>query len=201
MGFAGMRYVEKIIVEEGIGSIDVEGIPTTNLKEIQLPSTMTGIADSLFKSAAKLEKVYPTGEEPEEGVAVKLPEGIAAVGVRAFDTCRELKGRVKFPIAFTEAKESAFISCTGITELTFAEGGDSRSLTFGRQAFYNCSGLVHIHFPDNLTELKAYYRYGNSTDNAYYGCSSLKELTIPGSLKNVTGRTGRAGDGDRDDSE
>ena len=123
MGFAGMRYVEKIIVEEGIESIDTEGIPIENLRQIQLPSTMTGIADRLFKNAAKLEKVYPTGEEPKEGVAVKLPEGIVAVGVRAFDSCRELKGKVELPAALTEVKESAFISCTGFTELTFASGG------------------------------------------------------------------------------
>ena len=115
-----------------------------------------------------------------------------SIGINAFNSCRGLAGEVRLPVSLVEVKESAFISCTGITELTFAEGGDRRSLTFGKRAFASCSGLENIHFPDNLTELKAYYN-GNSYENAYYGLTSLKELTIPGSLKNVTGQTGYYG--------
>lgn len=165
MGFAGMNYVEKIIVEEGIESIDTEGIPTGSLKEIQLPSGMTRIADSLFNGAKKLEKVYLTGEEPEEGVAVKLPEKITVIGTQAFNSCEGLVGELRLPASLTEIKNYAFQRCSGLTgDLVIPE----RVTRIGDSAFVYCSSLgEHLYLGDGLQWIG---------DSALQGCPGMTNL-------------------------
>ena len=45
--------------------------------------------------------------------------------------------------------------------------------TIGTKAFYQCSGLQEITFPDTLTTIE---------NIAFYGCSSLKSVKLPDSI-------------------
>ena len=89
-------------MEEGITDIDNGALPKNKLEQIQLPSTLTKIADSLFFNAPNLKKVYPTAEgwNPPEA-AVILTERIESIGNNAFNGCSSLEGEVRLPEALT----------------------------------------------------------------------------------------------------
>lgn len=122
------------------------------------------------------------------GGAVRVPEGVTAVGDRAFLECRELTGielpagvesvgssafddcgslaRVSFPAGLRRIGSSAFFGCKSLTELALPEGLER----IGGSAFWCCMGLKRVSLPASLRELG---------DNAFAGCIHLHEVLLP----------------------
>ena len=149
--------VKKIIIVEGITG--VKGINPfireTELKEVQMPSTMTDTLPT-FYDCQKLEKA-------------NLPEGIKAVSENAFRNCKSLK-EIIIPDSVKKIERYAFYGCKSLEKADLPS-----NLEFvGNRAFYDCSSLKQIELPDKLTDIYAY---------AFAGCSSAEgRLTIPDSV-------------------
>jgi hypothetical protein len=63
----------------------------------------------------------------------------------------------------------AFYGCTGLTSLTFPNS----VTTIGEYAFYNCSGLTELPLTNFITTIRDY---------AFSGCTGLTSLTLPNSI-------------------
>lgn len=68
--------------------------------------------------------------------------------------------------------ERAFANC-GVESVSICEG----VLTIGRSAFYNCSALKEITFPESLEEIGA---------NAFSECGALEKLRLPDGIKVIS---------------
>lgn len=66
----------------------------------------------------------------------------------------------------------AFYGCSALASVTFPETFS----TIGNYAFYNCSGLTAIALPEGITAT------GNSV---FYGCTSLASVTLPNTLTSI----------------
>jgi hypothetical protein len=75
---------------------------------------------------------------------VAIPEGVTAIGKRAFNKCHALTG-VSIPASVTEIGAGAFGEC-GLTSVTIPEGVTA----IGDEAFERCHGLKSVTIPKSV---------------------------------------------------
>ena len=139
-----------------------------NLTQIKISSNnkyYEVIDNVLFNKTEKTLICYPCGLYREECI---IPEGIQAIGERAFDCCTNLTD-IELPGSITAIGARAFYYCENLTNI---ELPDLVTL-IGEEAFYGCSGLTSIEIPDSVTIIEA---------NTFHGCSNLMSIVIPDSV-------------------
>lgn len=145
----------------------------------------------------------PGGRVPEklalnrrELTAVRLPEGVTAVGKVAFAGCENLQ-QLQLPSTLKTIGEGAFHG-TALEQLVIPEGvtalGDRafayckrlRSVTLpatlrsvGERAFEHCPALEEIVLPQGLVCLRKY---------AFRDCTALRRVTFPPPCGSTAGR-------------
>lgn len=98
------------------------------------------------------------------GGDVMIPEGVKAIGERAFYGCKSLKSAA-IPEGVTEIGGFAFRGCTELREVTVPKSVK----IIGRYAFGDCKGLEYLTIPGRVEEIGKF---------AFSGCY-LKVLTVP----------------------
>ncbi|MCM1310536.1 MAG: leucine-rich repeat domain-containing protein [Bacteroides sp.] len=131
----------------------------TNLKTIQLPSTLKLIDQWAFYGCTGL-------------TSIELPESLEELVTYAFQRCSGLES-VKFNDALTTIGASAFTNCTSLKEANLPK--NLKTLDVG--AFNNCSSLSAVTFGPNIESIG---------QNAFYSCG-LTEFTFPESLTSFGG--------------
>lgn len=104
----------------------------------------------------------------------KVPAKVTTIGSRAFANCLNLTG-IELHSNVLEVGDYAFYGCSNVTYVTF-KGKAMTPTVVGDYAFAMNVDLVTLTFEDgsNVTEIGNY---------AFFGCDSLKLLTIPSSLE------------------
>ena len=132
---------------------------THNIKEIELPETVTEIgAESFYSYEFRgLEKII-------------IPDSVTAIGKCAFDTCGSLT-TITIPSGVTEIEERVFSGCALIS-ITIPSG----VTTIGSSAFSHCDSLTSITIPNSVTTIGK---------NAFSNCYSLTSITIPNGITEI----------------
>ena len=139
---------------------------------------------------------------------VMIPEGVTSIGMTAFSNSYALPS-LAIPASVTSIGWSAFSGCWNLAEIVVAEGNQYYQSMNGvlltkdgtrlilcpsgkpgeysvpegvaiieDSAFDSCGLLTAVHLPGSLREIKAY---------AFFGCSSLAEVTIADGLLSIGG--------------
>lgn len=103
--------------------------------------------------------------------AVRVEQGITAIGARAFRDCAALT-ELTLPDGLLEIRDSAFRG-TGIETVKLP----GTVKTLGSHAFRDCAALAEVTLPQGLKTMGA---------RVFAGCSSLKQLLLPESLSNLS---------------
>ena len=102
---------------------------------------------------------------------VRIPEGIAEIGVCAFIMRNELKS-VEIPAGVGRIGNGAFYGCKNLSRVVIPG-----SVTeIGREAFSGCEGLSKLELSDGLKRID----FG-----VFNGCKSLRQVTIPESVTDL----------------
>lgn len=163
----------------------------SSLETVTLPSALLWIGDYSFEGCSRLKEII-------------IPEGVKMIGYYAFNDCQSLT-KASLPSTLAESftyngctyrssySGSNFKGCTNLTEVILPEGLTllysnmfykvssikhitlPSSLKVINSAFAECSGLLELELPSGLTQL-----------GSIYGCSSLRSLNIPESVKEVS---------------
>ena len=181
-----------ILTEINISNITIIGdyqfYGFSDLKDINLPSTLTKIGEDAFKNCPIEKAIIPSIVAPfinnsklkdvkiisgknilDESFKdcnllanVELPNTIEVIGNRAFGNCIALDS-IELPSSLTKIGENAFYGCSSLENIIIPS-----SINFiGENAFSNCNSLKNINLPKSI---KTYTNsiFSNSLDNLYY---------------------------------
>ncbi len=170
-----------------------------------MPDTVTTISQSAFEDCDKLTEVvvssqvskivYRAFASCDSLAKIDLPEGLVSIGFQAFEDTKALKSIV-LPEGLTTIEEAAF-RWSGLTSLTLPdsmetvywsafEDTDIVTLDLGKgvkeihSSAFRYTPVTSVTLPDSLTYLGS---------NAFYNCTSLKELTIGSGLIEISNST------------
>ena len=115
---------------------------------------------------------------------VTVGSGVTVIGGAAFFACEKLE-HVRLPAALTEIEASAFYGCTALKAVYITDvaawckihfGFFSNPLNNGAALYLNGSPLEKLVIPEGVTAI---------AEDAFSGCSSLREVTIASSVISV----------------
>ena len=210
--FRSLSGLETIILPDTITSIGTYAFAScASLKSFTIPAGVTEIAEGTFAGCTKLtsitipEGVTKIGISAFEGctslTTITLPASLTEIGAAAFRGCTALKSIV-IGDNVTAIGNYAFENCTALESVEFSSGNAIEALgsspykesaifrntkalksivlpnsvkVIGANLFQN-SGIESIQLSDSLTAISEY---------AFAGCASLKNVTVPASVKYV----------------
>lgn len=116
----------------------------TNLKEFELPSSVTEIGYFAFSNCNMLTKsVYNKtifARLPIDAESCTVKDGTKEIASAAFRKCSKLS-KVELPNSITTIGESAFAECSLLSSITIPKS----TTKIGNYAFFNCSNLRAIY--------------------------------------------------------
>ena len=165
----------------------------SRLTSVTIQSGVTRIAASAFRSCSRL-------------VSITLPESLTEIGDSAFESCRSLTA-INLPSGITLIGDRAFALCTGLKEF----GGEGNSyysiidnsaliIDGGRALWAYAVAATNTTFsvPMGVTEIGSHVFYQSQLtdimvpqgitiigDQAFAGCTGLRELALPEGLTSI----------------
>ncbi len=193
--FSGCSNLQSLTIGNSITSIGNSAFSSCrSLTEITIPDSVTSIGEYAFSSCRSLTEII-------------IPDSVTSIGEYAFSNCSSLTSAT-IGNSVTSIGERAFYNCTALTEINF-NATNMNDLSSGNSVFYNTGkdgeGIT-VNIGANVTRIPAYlfYPYSslyapkivtvNFTENsqcesignsAFYGCTSLTEITIPDSVTSI----------------
>ena len=197
--------ITEAVLPDGLTSIcDYAFYQCTNLSEITIPDSVTSIGSSALSSCTGLvsitvpcSSISPSAFSGCTAIAnIHLTKGTGVMidyyaywaeggidGSTIMLYCTspwyELRKNaltITLDEGIQNIGDSAFYSCTGLTEITIPDSVTS----IGACAFYSCTGLSEITIPDDVTSIGGC---------AFSGCTGLTEITIPDGVTSINGST------------
>lgn len=181
--YGGSRSLEELILQEGVESL-CHFENSTNLRSVQLPSTMKELGYDAFCGCTLL-------------ASINLPEGLETLGWNAFSETSltsivvpasvtnyppyntsapfyNCKSLVSATVKGSVLSSAMFESCTNLKNVVL----NDTILELAGKSFYNCSALSSITLPQKLK------RIGSET---FKGCKSLSAISIPETVTEING--------------
>lgn len=152
----------------------------TNLKTINIPSSVSTIGLDAFKGTQWLEDkkkestlvtvnnilIDGTSYEGEELI---IPDNVETIGEGAFADCTSLE-KITLPNSITTLGHGTFSNCTNLKEINLPKN----LKVLPSYIFRECTSLKKIDLPSSVTETEPY---------SFIGCSSLEEVSLPKGFK------------------
>ena len=127
-----------------------------------------------------------------------LPEGLEVIGDYAFGVAADAHTTalesIEIPSTVASIGEYAFYGAGNLQTVTFRKTDGSCALTtIGSSAFRLCTSLEEIAIPDSVSTLGENWGWNldrpDETAAVFYGCTSLKTVTLPANLVNLLSLT------------
>ena len=185
--FKNCYSLTSIIIPNSVMNIGYNAFEgCSSLTSIDIPDSITTI-ESCFINCHSL-------------TSVTIPNSVTIIGHEAFRNCSSLAS-ITIPNSVTSIGQMAFYGCSSLKSIEIPNNVNK----LGGGLFYGCSLLERVALSDNLLEMTAgveeiFIGYGMpSKDKVVYGeakylryhrgffegCSSLKSIELPSSIKNI----------------
>jgi len=154
--FYGVTSLDEVVVPEGATEIQSGAFAHSSLNSIELPESLSYIADDAFEGV--------------EGLTVTAPEGSYAA-----EWWEGQQTRTDFEYIITDGKctITGYTGTENIVDIpAYIEGFPVVSIA--NHAFYKNTDLIVVFFPENLTTIESY---------AFSGCTQLSAIYFPASLQ------------------
>ena len=159
-----------------------------------LPTSVTAIGDNAFDGCVNLTSVTQVGSVDE----AVFPASVTSIGNYAFEGCGKLNVTFGDAKALTTIGDNAFYGCISLQRVEFASGSaldyigkeafmesgvsvvdlaGAQVTEIGYSAFEGCASLFKLTLPETLSIINI---------NAFYGCTSLSDVSVSGNAENIT---------------
>lgn len=190
--FYGNVSIMGVILPEGLEEIGGGAFRQCQLMTVEIPSTVKKIGSMVFLLNSNLASFTVAEGNPEyksangqllsadgkhliagavSNTQLTIPDGVEAIDDYAFFKFTKLKG-VSLPSSVKTIGQSAFYSCSGITEFDFGEGLE----VIGDQAFQLCTKLAKVTLPATMREIGF---------QAFVTCNALETLELNEGLVSI----------------
>ena len=155
----------------------------TNITSVVIDNGVTSIGNYAFYGCSNLE-------------TVTIPDSVTSIGNYAFRGCSSLTS-IAIPDGLTSIGSFAFRDCAYLTTITIPDSATSIEVSaFYNTGYYNDSSnwendVLYIgnHLIEAKTTLSGEYAIKEGTktivNKAFYDCSSLTSITIPGTVTSI----------------
>lgn len=133
---------------------------------VTIPSGVSKIGNGAFKNNKKIQ-------------SVTIPNSVKSIGQDAFKDCTNLSS-VSLGNGLIEMGSYAFSSC-GVTSITIP--GSLKAIP--SSAFKNCTFLKNVIISEGVAKIND---GGSQSDGAFYGCTSLKSVSVPSTMSIIGSR-------------
>lgn len=158
--FGYCRFLREVVLPQTIKRIERCAFDKCKyLHYINLPLQLTEISDFVFSNCEFLE-------------SIDIPSGVQRIDDFAFSGCSSLK-RIKLPEGIKSIGDRSFSKCNSLTSIKIP--GSIKNLDKG--SFDYCKKLKEIELNEGV----------ESVDCPFWGCTAVKTITIPNSLKTMEG--------------
>lgn len=175
------------------------------LKSIAIPNSVTSIGDCAFDFCENLtditipESVTDIGDQTFSGctglTSINIPYGVTIIGNYVFEGCTGLTS-ITLPNSVTSIYNGAFKNCTALSSIQIPDSVTIiSSSAFDGTAWYDkqqdgvvYAGKVAYKYKGEMPENTAITLDNGTTgiaDDAFSGCTGLKDINIPDSVKYV----------------
>ena len=182
-----------VTISNGVTSIGSYAFGSCeSLVTITIPNSVTGIAAYAFNNTALLENQTTAVKYVGKWVvdcdydakSVTIKNGTVGIADSAFDDCNSLTS-ITIPDSVASIGNSAFENCTSLTEIKVATKNSKYVSVNG--VLYNKNKTTLICYPAGKKDKS--YKIINSVssigNNAFNGCDSLTNITIPNSVTSI----------------
>ena len=186
-------------VIDGVGKTTVTAIGNgafagNRLITAYLPESITTIGDNAFDGCVNLTSVTQLGSSDE----AMFPASVTSIGNYAFEGCGKLNVTFGAAKALTTIGDNAFYGCISLQHVEFETGSalgyigkeafmksgvsvvdlaGTKVTEIGYSAFEGCMSLAKLTLPETLSIINI---------NAFYGCTSLRTVSVSGTANNIT---------------
>ena len=178
--FDGKTLLNSVILPEGITSIGTYAFRGTNIRRINIPSTVTIIKARAFQSTPLMYLTFTEGSQLKtiEGWAfasckllqeVALPAQLETIGVAAFEYCESIK-TVTMGDAVTYIEGWTFHGANAMQSIRFSDALEEIRPYMCRETHE----LAQVHLPANLKQID---------ELAFYDTPKLTEIEFPASVE------------------
>ncbi|MEI6579911.1 MAG: leucine-rich repeat protein, partial [Eubacteriales bacterium] len=170
--FSDCKTIKRVAFPKKLRSIgDFAFAGCENLATMVIPNTVTSIGESAFYKCKSL-----TG-------TINIPKNVTAIGRNAFWDCTSI-GSFCISNSVTNIGEFAFRGCTNLKSI----GVGNKNVAYSSQdgVLFNKAKTTLIQYPNQKS---GPYEIPEGVEIietwAFFGCSHLKKITIPNSLKEI----------------
>ena len=198
--------VADLVIPEGISSIGYAFKNWKNLRSVVIGNDVTSIGSGAFKGCKNLtsvtigSSVISIGNEAFYDCTglqnLTIGNSVTSIGVRVFYNCGDLRSIV---VVKGNSKYDSRNNCNALIETATNKlllGCRNTVIpetvtTINEGAFYGCTGLTYISFPNSVTSFDTENSRWRTADKIFYGCNNLKEVEfhnkrVPAGATNIT---------------
>ena len=166
--------------------------------EVIIPEGVTEIGSGAFSGCARVNRLTIPGSVRNIGskafsdctglAKLEIPEGVETIGENAFRGCRNLT-TLDVPASLRNIDSEAFYGCKSLTEVHIHDlaawcgvifgsdyRGTSNPFSNGGKLYLDRELITDLVIPEGVTHIER---------AAFSGCTSLKSVTFPASLKSI----------------
>ncbi len=153
-------FIEKVVIQEGVTSVGrLAFCACHNLKDVQLPKSLTAINYGAFALCENLETVND------------IPENVITISGETFNGCEKLK-IINLGSRVETIERLAFAECSSLESITLPDSITS----IGSSAFEKCGNLQRMEWGNNISTIGS---------EAFRDCTQLQIQYIPESITSV----------------